>query len=148
MRKISRRLSIIFGVSSIGVVTVCAIQSAHATSPNFDVPDDIAAQIIQSFQPFSGKIKTRHDDKYFYVESDGMPDHKMMVGITAWQQQVPLPQPYVGPNAWQFPLVPKVARNPLSAKDHFFRGAIAIAANGVSIFKRVFKKNWRARQPK
>jgi hypothetical protein len=58
----------------------------------------------------------------------------MMVGITAWQQQVPLPQPYVGANAWRIPRFPVPAAQPLSAKDHFFRGAIAMAVNGVPIF--------------
>ena len=58
----------------------------------------------------------------------------MMVGIISWQQQVPIPQPYTGSNAWQFPLKPVPAANPLSGKDHFFRGAMAIAANGIPIF--------------
>lgn len=94
-----------------------------------------AAMVVEkSFSPFSPLVKTRHDDKYFYVESNGMPEHRMMVGITSWQQQVPLPQNYTGDNSWRFPLFPEVAANPLSAKDHFFRGAIAIAANGVPIF--------------
>ncbi len=58
----------------------------------------------------------------------------MMVGITAWQQQVPIPQPYTGANAWQIPLHPVKAARPMSAKNHFFRGAIALAVNGVPIF--------------
>ena len=57
-----------------------------------------------------------------------------MTGITAWQQQVPLPQPYRGENAWQIPLHPVPAREPKSAKTGFFRGAIALAVNGVPIF--------------
>jgi phosphatidylethanolamine-binding protein (PEBP) family uncharacterized protein len=92
------------------------------------------AFIAASFQPFAPKVSTHADDQFFYVESDGMPDHRMMVGITAWQQQVPWPQSYTGGNAWRFPLWPVEAANPLSAKTHFFRGAIAIAANGVPIF--------------
>jgi hypothetical protein len=96
--------------------------------------DDAAARVEASFKPFAPLVETRHDGQYFYVESNGMPDHRMMVGITAWQQQVPLPQPYTGANAWRFPLFAKPAGAPLSAKDHFFRGAIAIAANGVPIF--------------
>lgn len=93
-------------------------------------------KIEESFEPFSEKkyISYRQDDRYFYVESDGMPDHRMMVGITAWQQQVPMPQSYFGGNAWRIPLHPVVAKKPLSAKSHFFRGAIAIAANGIPIF--------------
>ena len=63
-----------------------------------------------------------------------MPDHRMMVGITAWQQQVPIPQSYTGENAWRIPLRPVPAEKPMSAKDHFFRGAIALAVNGVPIF--------------
>jgi hypothetical protein len=58
----------------------------------------------------------------------------MMVGITAWQQQVPLPQPYSGNNAWRIPLHPVPAQRPMSAKENFFRGAIALAVNGVPIF--------------
>ena len=58
----------------------------------------------------------------------------MMVGITAWQQQVPLPQPYTGDNAWRIPLHPVPAQSPMSTKTNFFRGAIALAVNGVPIF--------------
>jgi phosphatidylethanolamine-binding protein (PEBP) family uncharacterized protein len=58
----------------------------------------------------------------------------MMVGITAWQQQVPLPQSYRGANAWQIPLKPELAARPVSAKEQLFRGAIALATNGVPIF--------------
>ena len=92
--------------------------------------------IADSFDPFAklGVVKYRQDSKFFYVESNSMPDHRLMVGITAWQQQVPMPQPYFDNNAWRIPLEPVVAKNPLSAKSHFFRGAIALAANGVPIF--------------
>ncbi len=92
--------------------------------------------IADSFEPYAklNAVKYRQDANFFYVESNSMPDHKMMVGITAWQQQVPLPQPYFGDNAWRIPLEPVVAKNPLSAKSHFFRGAIALAANGIPIF--------------
>jgi phosphatidylethanolamine-binding protein (PEBP) family uncharacterized protein len=94
------------------------------------------AEIAETFEPFAklNAVKYRQDEDFFYVESNSMPDHRMMVGITAWQQQVPIPQPYFGDNAWRIPLVPVVAKNPLSAKSHFFRGAIALAANGVPIF--------------
>ena len=58
-----------------------------------------AAQIAAAFAPFAHKVKTHADEKFFFVESDGLPAHNMMVGIMAWQQQVPLPQPYFGDNA-------------------------------------------------
>lgn len=86
------------------------------------------------FDAFEGKVKTYQDEQYLYVESDGMPDHPMMIGITSWQQQVPLPQFYIGNNAWRIPLNPVIAENPVSAKTNLFRGAIALAVNGVPIF--------------
>lgn len=92
--------------------------------------------IAGHFDPFVKlkAIQTRWDDRWLYVESSGIPDHQMMVGITAWQQQVPLPQKYVGENAWRIPLHPVPAGEPLSAKTGFFRGAIAVAVNGIPIF--------------
>ena len=98
------------------------------------------------FEVFAPAVATRWDDRWLYVESDGLPhapgtareafvfSHPLMVGITAWQQQVPLPQAYVGANAWRIPLRPELAETPISARDDLFRGAIALAANGVPIF--------------
>ncbi len=86
------------------------------------------------FEAFAPKVSVRWDEKFLFVESNGMPAHNMMTGITAWQQQVPLPQNYTGANAWQFPLVPVPAKEPRSIKGAFLRGAIALAANGIPIF--------------
>ncbi len=100
-------------------------------------PDrDKAPDMAQAFEAFVQlkAIKTRWDDRFFYVESNGIPAHQLMVGITAWQQQVPLPQKYVGENSWQIPLHPVPAKKPQSTKGRFLRGAIALAANGVPIF--------------
>jgi hypothetical protein len=93
-----------------------------------------APKQAEPFNHFAPLVQTRFDDNFLYIESNSIPDHPMMIGITAWQQQVPLPQPYNGNNAWRIPLHPVVAKNPLSAKNNFFRGAIALAANGVPIF--------------
>jgi phosphatidylethanolamine-binding protein (PEBP) family uncharacterized protein len=103
-----------------------------AAKPVRAQPPDIAA----AFRPFEQleAITCRSDDRYFYVESNGIPDHPLMVGIRAWQQQVPLPQKYVGGNAWQIPLVPVPAADPATTKNRFLRGAIALAVNGIPIF--------------
>jgi hypothetical protein len=74
------------------------------------------------------------DENYFYIATNAFPSHPMMVGISAWQQQVPLPQPYTGKNSWKLPLKPVVAEKPISTKKALFRGAIAMAVNGVPIF--------------
>ena len=86
-----------------------------------------------AFAPYSN-VTTRFDDSWFYVESSGIPAHDMMVNITAWIAQVPLPQPYVGDNAWSIPLSPAYADNPISIETELQRGAIGIAANGIPIF--------------
>jgi phosphatidylethanolamine-binding protein (PEBP) family uncharacterized protein len=93
-----------------------------------------ASEIANAFAPFNAHVKTHTDEKFFIVESDGMPAHNMMVGITAWQQQVPLPQSYFGENAWRFPLKPVPAAQPQAIKNNFLRGAIALAVNGIPIF--------------
>ena len=87
-----------------------------------------------SFESFSPRVKLRWDEAFLYVESNGLPAHGMMAGIIAWQQQVPLPQSYAGENAWRIPLHPVVAKESVSIKGRFLRGAIAVAANGIPIF--------------
>lgn len=115
---------------------VLTSQQAKRTAKNSNsASSDPGLPLLQkSFEPFKSTVKTRSDADYFYIESHGVPDHQMMVGITAWQQQVPMPQKYTGSNAWQIPLHPVPAKEPMSAKDNFFRGAIAVAVNGIPIF--------------
>ncbi len=93
------------------------------------------AFVNSAFAPFASTVSTSWDDTYFYVNSKGIPNHTMMVGITGWQQQVPIPQCYIGTNAWSIPLNPTIATTPVPVnKDHFGIGAVALAANGVAIF--------------
>lgn len=92
-------------------------------------------EIDKAFEPFKPAVNTFWDANYFYVESKGIPNHQMMKGITGWQQQVPIPQCYIGSNAWPIPLNPEIAATPIPVNaQHFLRGAVAIAANGVAIF--------------
>jgi len=91
-------------------------------------------QAMKHFEPFKEKLDLRTDGEFLYVGSNGLPDHPMMIGIQSWQQQVPLPQPYNGRNSWRIPLSPQLSNKPISAKTALFRGAIALAVNGVPIF--------------
>lgn len=101
-------------------------------TPTKAVPDRPAQ--AAPFAAFAPRVNVRWDERFLFVESNGIPAHNMMVGITAWQQQVPLPHPYTGANAWRIPLHPVVAKEIVSIKGRFLRGAIALAANGIPIF--------------
>ena len=56
-------------------------------------PPGNAALMQASFGTFKPGVRIYNDASYFYVESDSMPDATLMpspmVGITAWQQQLP-----------------------------------------------------------
>jgi hypothetical protein len=126
-KKIKYLLPILFG----GVIMTLYSFSKKiltTTDPNF---------VNAAFLPFVPNIATSWDNTYFYVQSKGIPNHTMMVGISnhGWQQQVPIPQCYIGNNHWSIPLNPVIAESPIPIDNiHFTRGAIAIAANGVPIF--------------
>lgn len=104
--------------------SILELENAHA----------LPAVKLSGFSSFAATVKVFKNDKYYLVESNGIPAHQMMVGIKSWQQQVPTVQNYAGSNAWSIPIKPVIATNPMSAKDHFLRGAIALAVNGVPIF--------------
>ena len=95
------------------------------------------AFVTAAFAPFTSTVSTSYDANNFYVNSKGIPNHTMMVGISnhGWQQQVAIPKCYINPNYWQFPLNPVLTATPVPVSaTHFTKGAIAIATNGVPIF--------------
>ena len=108
----------------------------------FPLSKSEAATLVKlpGFSAFAKSVKVFRSGKYYMVESNGIPDHQMMVGIKAWQQQVPSIQPYTGSNAWPIPITPVISKTPISAKNHFLRGAIAVAVNGVPIFNALTNK--------
>lgn len=108
-----------------------ALVAAEMAPDVFDLDPKLVAQ---PFQAFGDDVNVRWDQDFVYIESDSMPRHQMMVGIRSWNRQVPIPQPYFGDNAFRLPLRPRLARDPISCKETLFRGAIAVAANGVPIF--------------
>lgn len=89
--------------------------------------------IDSAFTAFKPAVATRWDNDYFYVSSNGFPTQNVMVGITNWQQQVPIPQFYTGNNSWSIPLQPVYASNPLSTQTNLMKGAIAIAVDDIPI---------------
>ena len=95
------------------------------------------AFMTAAFAPFASTVSTNFDANFFYVNSTGIPNHTMMVGIASngWQQQVPISKCYIDNSHWTIPLNPVLAATPVPVSStHFTRGAIAMATNGVPIF--------------
>jgi len=130
------RFIVLLGLSWVGLASAHLIEDAdyQAMKKKSSAQTGAAPKTAEPFLKFPEAVLVDWDEKYLYVGSDGLPDHPMMIGITAWQQQVPLPQSYYGGNAWPIPLHPIPSSNGMSAKTNFFRGAIAVAANGIPIF--------------
>lgn len=128
-------------VAVVGLVTCLSFMmwacgsddTSDSISLSSIIPANNVSVLTALFEQFDG-VTTSSDDDYFYISSDGVPNHEMMTGITAWNEQVPLSQGYTGSNSWAIPLQPKFSDTPLSTESNFFKGAIAIAVNGIPIF--------------
>jgi len=151
--KFDRRTIVRTGAFGLGAILLAACGSngspvdtasdlASQTTTGSDVDPDTPARAssasddatLGGFDSFADTVRAFTSGDVWMVESNGIPAHQMMVGITSWQQQFPVPQPYVGNNAWQIPQNPELADEPVSAATGLFRGAIALAVNGVPIF--------------
>ena len=136
----------LLGISLL-VITMVAIACSKSTTTNntngntnnnnntiATLPKTSTSFIDSAFTPYKPSITTKWDDTYFYIGSTGIPSHNMMIGITSWQQQVPISQPYSDNNSWSIPLQPAYATTPLSTKTNLMKGAVAVAVNGIPIF--------------
>ena len=134
------------GISLLVLITIAIACSKSSTisntSGNTDnnnntvvtIPKTSTGFIDSAFTPYKPSITTKWDNTYFYIGSNGLPSHNMMIGITNWQQQVPISQPYTDNNSWSIPLQPAYATTPLSTKTNLMKGAVAVAVNGIPIF--------------
>ncbi len=123
MKKFDLVIAILVPVG-IAVLVSCFASSAQSA-------DTICLDRTEKFVAAGSIASSRCEAGFLIIESNGLAKEQMMVGITAWQQQVPLPQPYTGGNAWKIPLVPVAATTPTLTSGV---GAVAIALNGVPIF--------------
>jgi hypothetical protein len=137
---VTRRSVLRIGGVGIGAALLAACSKSQESAPTTSLTDvpttttSAAISTLAGFEYFADSVKVVNSDNLWLVESNGLPAHNMMVGITSWQQQVPTSQSYIGSNAWQIPANPVVAESPISAKTQLYRGAIALAVNGVPIF--------------
>jgi YHYH protein/Secretion system C-terminal sorting domain len=126
------KLKYVYPILMVGVATVLISADKKTRATNDPTEMD------KAFIPFKPSVYTHWDATWFYIESKGIPTtHGMMVGIgsNGWQQQVPLPHCYTGASAWQIPLNPTNTTTPVAVNaNHFTKGAIAMAVNGIPIF--------------
>ena len=103
------------------------------TQTDKPIPPNDVSEMKALFEKFEG-ISTSSDSNYFYISSNGLPSHNMMIGITNWQQQFPINQNYTGDNSWSVPINPEFSNEPMSSAENFMKGALAVAINGIPIF--------------
>ncbi len=91
------------------------------------------------FGNFQG-IATSSDSAWFYISGNGLPEHKVLEGITNWQQQVAIDQDFFGNNQWQTPVNPKISSQPTPMQHRFFKNAVGIAVNGIPVPSDKFRR--------
>ncbi|MEP2279954.1 YHYH protein, partial [Maribacter sp.] len=134
IRSRKKILYVAYGILGVGfILFVSCKESNNKNTSSVQVPENNVAEMRTFFEKFE-QVETHTDDNFFYISSNGLPKHDMMVGITNWQQQVPIKQNYTGDNSWAIPIHPRMAENPLSTKTNLLKGAIAVAVNGIPIF--------------
>jgi hypothetical protein len=116
------------------LIIIACNKASNESVSSLIIPKTRTTFLDSAFSVFRPSISTSFDNNYYYVSAGGMPQHNMMIGITSWQQQVPIPQAYTGTNSWSIPLQPVYASIPLSTRTNLMKGAVAIAINGIPIF--------------
>ncbi|MCH0566273.1 YHYH protein [Streptomyces sp. MUM 136J] len=133
---VTRRRLLRAGAAGLGAAFLgaCSDSPRNRSTGTAERTSGVPLTTLSGFEEFADTVKVVSDGEFWLVESNGLPAHNMMVGITSWQQQVPVSQPYTGTNAWRIPSAPALADEPVSGKTALYRGAIALAVNGVPIF--------------
>ncbi len=117
----------------VPLVVVAATGALGKVGPrHLERPEGEVPAAARAFAPFSKILGISWDDEFVYVEGNGLPQHGMMKGITAWQQQVPIPHDFTGPaGAFRIPIEPEILETP---EELTLLGPIALAVNGIPIF--------------
>ena len=55
-----------------------------------------SGETLAGFEAFADTVQAFIPGDVWLIESNGLPTHQMMVGITSWQQQFPVAQPSTG----------------------------------------------------
>ena len=121
-------------------IALAGISQAAALQPN--APADAAttatavkcgAVRLAAVKYFTKTVSIMCDTKWMYVSSLEIPNDEMMVGITGWNQQVPLPfvMSDVLSTMWKIPLKAAYSKTTTATTGV---GATALMVNGVPLF--------------
>ena len=130
MRKSKLGISIL-AIAAIALSLSFSMQSSSAATSA--TAAKCGATRLSYFKYFSKTVSVMCDSTWMYVSSLEIPNDEMMVGITGWNQQVPLPFVLsdVLSTIWKIPLKPKYSSTVTKTTGV---GATALMANGVPLF--------------
>jgi hypothetical protein len=117
----------------IAIISVGSCKKKSSDDPTAVIKTIIlsysGADIAASFKSLAGyNLVITSDDQYVYIQSTGLPNHKIMVGITGWNSQTAVPYSI----SMKIPVKAQIAATPTA---HLVDGPIAIAVNGIPIFE-------------
>lgn len=124
-----KRLSLLL-IISIAFLVSSTLIFAQDEAGDYDLDPNCLGKDA-TFAPYFDDLNVYCDEAFMYIEAQSLADHDMMIGITAWNQQVPLPQHFEEDNAWRIPLHPIWANESTPTTG---QGPIAVAINGVMIY--------------
>lgn len=109
-------------VSSVVCSPFVHADERHTFGDGSPVPDTARA-----FANMQDEVAVSWDDAWVYIRTDSIPQHRMMVGIKAWNQQVPIRHDL----EFKLPIKPRLRDTPGPTT---LIGPVAIAVNGIPIF--------------
>ena len=118
-------------VAGLALVGISSSQPANAVTVATAAKCGTAR--LTAIKYFTSNVSIMCDTKWMYVSSLEIPNDEMMVGITGWNQQVPLPfvMSDVLSTMWKIPLKPVYSKTTRATTGV---GATALMVNGVPLF--------------
>lgn len=133
MRKGLLVSSVLASVGLLSALIVAPIATTSATAATTATASKCGKARLASVKYFGKTVSIICDSNYMYVSSLEIPNDEMMIGITGWNQQVPLP--FVMSDAlatmWKIPLKPKWSKTTIPTTGV---GATGLMVNGVPLF--------------
>ena len=130
----TRRLATTFLLLGLSALLVSlAIAPMQASAVTSATAAKCGTARLAAVKYFPSTVSIMCDSQWMYVSSLEIPNDEMMVGITGWNQQVPLPfvMSDVLSTMWKIPLKPIYSKTTTATTGV---GATALMVNGVPLF--------------